>query len=123
MSMSLSMGTQTPGGSTPMRFVNNGIEELPCRDTNGGLNPVGPLMKEFERRRQNFDEEAQAIVEVKSGHSPPVNPVEDLRRLKHRFESWKKDYKVRLKEAKAKAQKLVQNDSEKHRRKWWSKKK
>ncbi|KAL0320708.1 UNVERIFIED_CONTAM: Myosin-2 [Sesamum radiatum] len=123
MSMSLSMGTQTPGGSTPMRFVNNGIEELPCRDTNGGLNPVGPLMKEFERRRQNFDEEAQAIVEVKSGHSPSVNPVEDLRRLKHRFESWKKDYKVRLKEAKAKAQKLVQNDSEKHRRKWWSKKK
>ncbi|KAL0311086.1 UNVERIFIED_CONTAM: Myosin-2 [Sesamum angustifolium] len=123
MSMSLSMGTQTPGGSTPMRFVNNGIEELPCRDTNGGLNPVGPLMKEFERRRQNFDEEAQAIVEVKSGHSPPVNPVEDLRRLKHRFESWKKDYKVRLKEAKAKAQKLVQNYSEKHRRKWWSKKK
>ncbi|KAL0406847.1 UNVERIFIED_CONTAM: Myosin-2 [Sesamum latifolium] len=94
MSMSLSMGTQTPGGSTPMRFVNNGIEELPCRDTNGGLNPVGPLMKEFERRRQNFDEEAQAIVEVKPGHSPSVNPVEDLRRLKHRFESWKKDYKV-----------------------------
>ncbi|KAK4420685.1 Myosin-2 [Sesamum alatum] len=123
MSMSLSMGTQTPGGSTPLRFVNNGIEELPCRDTNGGLNPVGPLMKEFERRRQNFDEEAQAIVEVKSGHFPSVNPVEELRRLKNRFESWKKDYKVRLKEAKAKAQKLVQNDSEKHRRKWWSKKK
>ncbi|KAI3466158.1 hypothetical protein Pfo_022821 [Paulownia fortunei] len=116
-----SMGTQTPGGSTPIRFVNNGTDDVPCRDTNGGLNPVSPLVKEFEQRKQNFDDEAQAVIEVKLGHSPSVNPIEEFRRLKHRFEAWKKDYKVRLREAKAKAHKLGQTEAEKHRRKWWGK--
>ncbi|KAG8364986.1 hypothetical protein BUALT_Bualt18G0055600 [Buddleja alternifolia] len=117
-----SMGTQTPGGSTPIRFVNNGIGATPGRDTVSGIDPVSPLEKEFERRKQHFDEEALAIVEVKSGRHSPINPVEEFRRLKQRFESWKKDYKIRLREAKAKVRRLGQTEPEK-RRKWWGKKK
>ncbi|KAK6132839.1 hypothetical protein DH2020_033438 [Rehmannia glutinosa] len=116
-----SMGTQTPGGSTPLRFLNNGMDDMPCNEMNGGLDPVSHLVKEFEQRKQNFDHEAQAIIEVKPGHSPSVNLVEEFRRLKHRFEAWKKDYKVRLREAKAKVHRLGQTEGEKHRRKWWGK--
>lgn len=116
-----SMGTQTPGGSTPIRYAYNGIDELPSRDTNGSLNPVSHLTKEFEERKRAFDQEAQAIIEVKSDHSP-IHVVEEFRRLKHMFEAWKKDYKARLKEAKAKVYKLGRAEAEKHRRKWWGKK-
>lgn len=118
----MSMGTQTPGGSTPIRYVNNGMDDVLSRDTNGGLNPVSHLVKEFEQTKQIFDDEARAIIEVKSGaHSPSLSPVEEFRRLRHRFEAWKKDYKVRLKEAKAKVQRLARGEAEKHRRKWWGK--
>ncbi|XP_042040544.1 myosin-2-like isoform X2 [Salvia splendens] len=112
----MSMGTQTPGGSTPMRYANNGID-----DTNGSLNPVSHLTKEFEDRRRAFDEEALAVVEVKSDQSP-IHAVEEFRRLRQRFEAWKRDYKARLKEAKGKVYKLGRSDAEKHRRNWWGKK-
>ncbi|XP_047971824.1 myosin-2-like [Salvia hispanica] len=112
----MSMGTQTPGGSTPMRYANNGID-----DTNGSLNPVSHLTKEFEDRRRAFDEEALAVVEVKSDQSP-IHAVEEFRRLRQRFEAWKRDYKARLKEAKGRVYKLGRNDAEKHRRTWWGKK-
>lgn len=113
-----SMGTQTPGGSTPIRYANNGIDD---RDTNGSLNPVSHLTKEFEERRRAFDEEAHAIVEAKSEQSP-VHIVEEFRRLKQRFETWKRDYKARLKQAKVKVYKLGRAETEKHRRNWWGKK-
>ncbi|KAK4484366.1 hypothetical protein RD792_006943 [Penstemon davidsonii] len=86
--------TQTPGGST---------------DTNGGLNTVGPLAKEFEQRKQTFDE-ALATVEVKP---------EELRKLKQSFTAWKKDYKARLRKTKGKIHKQGGHpETEKHRRKW-----
>ncbi|KAG8386266.1 hypothetical protein BUALT_Bualt03G0131200 [Buddleja alternifolia] len=114
-----SMGPHTPGCSTPVRFLNNGIESAAGEDMNGNSNAVSPLVKEFEQRKQNFDDEALAIVEAKSGHS--LNPIEELRRLKQRFEAWKKDYKVRLREAKAKVHRMGHVEAEKHRRKWWGK--
>ncbi|KAL6543227.1 hypothetical protein OROHE_010747 [Orobanche hederae] len=116
-----STGTQTPGGSTPTRFVTNGLDDSPCRETSGGLNPLSLLVKEFEKRKQKFDDEAQATIEVKSVHLPSLNPVEEFRGLKHRFEAWKKDYKVRLKEAKTKVHRMGHGEAEKHRRKWWGK--
>ncbi|XP_071907469.1 myosin-2-like isoform X3 [Coffea arabica] len=97
----MSGGARTPGG-----------------EANGGLNSVGHLAKEFENRKQIFDEDAKAIVEVKSGQ----NPGEEYRRLKHRFEAWKKDYKARLREAKSRLQKHGHLEGEKRNRKWWIKK-
>lgn len=120
-SVDTSLGPRTPDATTAIRYLNNGIEAAAGGDKNGGHNPISPLMKEFEQRKQNFDDEVQSIVEVKSGHTP-INPIEELRKLKHRFEAWRKDYKVRLREAKAKAQRMGHAEAEKHRRNWWGKK-
>ncbi|KAL7087756.1 hypothetical protein ACP275_13G088300 [Erythranthe tilingii] len=109
----MSFGPHTPSGSTPTRILNNGT------NTNGGLNSISTLANEFEQSKRNFDHEAQAIVEVKSADT--VNSVEDIRSLKYKFEAWKKDFKVRLREAKAKAHRLGYGDAEKYRRKWWGK--
>ncbi|KAA8526866.1 hypothetical protein F0562_008905 [Nyssa sinensis] len=107
----MSMGGQTPGGSTPIKFSSTVRDFGIGRETNGGLNAVSHLVKEFEQRKQNFDDEAKAIVDVKS--------VEEFRKLKLRFLTWKKDYKVRLQETKAKLPKHQHSKVEKIPWKWW----
>lgn len=104
----LSMGSRTPGASTPI----NGVA---C-ETNGSLSAVGNLVKEFDQRRQTFDDEVKALIEVKTG-----NTDEELKKLKHRFESWKKEYKARLRETKTRLRlhRHGHSDDEKKRRKWW----
>lgn len=114
-----SLGSRTPGASTPLKtnIINdNGA----VRDTNGTLSTVSNLVKEFDQRRQTFDNDVKALVEVKQGQSVSnMNPDEELRRLKNQFESWKKEYKIRLRETKAKLHKLGHSEAEKNRRKWW----
>ncbi|XP_042064590.1 myosin-2-like isoform X1 [Salvia splendens] len=107
--------THTPGGSSTVRRANNGIGELPCRDTNASLNPVSHLTQEFEERSRAFSD---AVAEVESDQAP-AHTIEEFRRLRDRFEAWKKDYKARLKKAKAKVYKLGRIEAEKHRMKWW----
>ncbi|CAL5402932.1 unnamed protein product [Camellia sinensis] len=70
----MSMGAQTTGGNTPIKVSHIG------RDVGAGR--VGHLVKEFEQRKQDFDEEAKAIAVAKSGH-----PIYELRKLKLRFET------------------------------------
>lgn len=100
-----------------MKLNKNGLDVGNGRETNSELNSVGHLAKEFEHRKQTFDDDFKAVVEVKSGQ----NSVAELRTLKLRFERWKKDYKVRLREAKAKLLKVGHFDGEKKIRKWWGK--
>lgn len=116
----LFMGPQTPGESTPTKYPNPIAE---AREANGGgLNPVNRLEKEFEQQRQVFDEDARALFDVRSVRSTPgMNSFDELRRLKMRFEVWKKEYKIRIKETKARLRKLGHADMEKNRRKWWGK--
>ncbi|KAK9156217.1 hypothetical protein Sjap_003697 [Stephania japonica] len=90
-----SMGTQSPGGSTPGRFFTRASDAAPGRDINGNLSAVNPLTKEFEHQKQAFENDA-------------------------RFYTWKKDYKVKLRDAKSKLQKLGFSESEKTW-KWWGK--
>ncbi|KAM7495492.1 hypothetical protein LguiB_030101 [Lonicera macranthoides] len=99
---SIPVGSQTPGRSTPTRFSSSGSDFRPVRETNGGLNTVSNLVKEFEQQKQHFDREAKTIVDLKSTQSPTSNQNEELRRLKFKFEVWKKEYKVKLREAKHK---------------------
>ncbi|XP_039026501.1 myosin-2-like isoform X2 [Hibiscus syriacus] len=107
----VSMGSRTPGVKTPV-----GVRE------NGSLNAVGNLLKEFDQRKQAFDDDAKSLVET--GTAQPVsdvNPDDELRRLKRRFETWKKDFKMRLKETKARLHKRGHQESDRTRRKWWEK--
>lgn len=114
-----SVGTRTPGTSTPIRFCNSVSELGAGRLSNGNMNAVSQLLKEFEQRKLTFEDEAKAVIEVNPGHSPSANPDEELRSLKHRFDTWKKEYKVRLRETKARLPKHGLTDAEKIRRKWW----
>ncbi|KAK4714790.1 hypothetical protein R3W88_020697 [Solanum pinnatisectum] len=113
----------TPAGRTPVSFSNNSLGVVANREVNGGLSLISHLTMEFEQRKQNFDNEAMAIVHLKPGQLHSTNnPADEYRRLKHRFEEWKKEYKVRLKETKSKVHKLVHSKAGKSRRKWWGKK-
>lgn len=117
----LFMGPRTPGESTPTKYPIP-ISEAREANNGGGVNPVNHLAKEFEQQRQGFDEDARALFDVRSVQSAPgMNSFDELRRLKMRFDAWKKEYKVRLKETKGMLHKLRHADMEKHRRKWWGK--
>lgn len=114
-----SLGSRTPGASTPLKSSGTNHDVGAGRDTNGTLNAVSNLVKEFEQHRQAFDNSARAIVEVKSGHSGSlVNSDDELRKLRLSFEVWKKEFKIRLREAKAKLHKLGRSEG---RYKWWGK--
>jgi myosin-5 len=90
------------------------------RENNGPVHAVSNLTKEFEQQKQNFDDNVKALVEVRAGQSASnMNPDEELRRLKLGFETWKKDYKVRLRETKARLHKLGHGEVDRNRRKWW----
>ncbi|XP_027909793.1 myosin-2-like isoform X1 [Vigna unguiculata] len=110
-----SMGSRTPGGSTPMLSGNLSVTDA-GRQVNGTLTTVSNLMKEFEQRTHDFDDEVKALNDVKPGQCANKNSVEELRKLKHRFEGWKKQYKIRLRETKAR---LYKSDPEKSWRAWW----
>ncbi|XP_020223619.1 myosin-2 isoform X2 [Cajanus cajan] len=111
------MGTRTPrtpGASTPLKYSSS------LSEANGSLTSVSNLMREFDQRRQTFDNDARALVEVKTGQSANTNSIEELRKLKHRFEGWKSDYKVRLKETKTRLHKVGNSELDKRKR-WWGK--
>ncbi|KAL5986853.1 hypothetical protein ACLOJK_015187 [Asimina triloba] len=92
------------------------------RDCESGYNAVGRLAREFEQRKQVFDDDAGFLIEVKTGQSTSnMNPDEELRKLKLRFTAWKRDYKVRLRETKVALQKLGNSESDKTKKKWWGK--
>lgn len=116
--------SRTPGGSTPIKFSSSlSVSESGAagRDANGTLALVSNLMREFDQRRQTFDGDVKALLEVRSGQPDILNPDEELRNLKHRFEGWKKEYKFRLRETKSRLHKQGNSEVDKSRRKWWSK--
>lgn len=111
--------TQTPGGRTNFSKLCGNVGEV--RGSNGNVPVVNHLEKEFEQCKQSFDEDAKALVEIKSEQPPSNMSQDELKKLKQKFEIWKKDYKGRLRETKAKLHKIGQPEGEKVRRKWWGK--
>ncbi|KAK7401855.1 hypothetical protein VNO78_13680 [Psophocarpus tetragonolobus] len=113
-----SIGSRTPCVGTPLKYSSSLSEIGAGRDVNGTLASVSNLMKEFEQRRHTFDDDARALVEVRTGQSANTNSIEELRKVKHRFEGWKKEYKARLRETKVR---LHKSELDKGRRRWWEK--
>lgn len=116
-----SMGSRTTGGNTPLMLSGSLSVSDPRRQANGTLTTVSSLMREFDQQRHTFDDEVKALTEVKPGQSVNTNSIEELRKLKRTFEGWKKQYKVRLRETKARLHKLGNSESERSRRTWWGK--
>jgi myosin-5 len=115
---STSVGTKTPDYKLPSHHSDM------VRELDAGMSVVRHLVKEFEHRTQVFNDDADFLVEVKSGQAEAnLNPDEELRKLKQRFDNWKKDFKVSLRETKGILQKLGSVDSlaEKSKKKWWGK--
>lgn len=110
----------TPGRDASNGKRNNGYENV--RPMSAGLSVISRLAEEFEQRSQVFGDDANFLVEVKSGQvEANLDPDHELRRLKQMFEGWKKDYTTRLRETKAVLNKLGHEDGdvEKGKRKWW----
>ncbi|KAK9074189.1 hypothetical protein SSX86_006786 [Deinandra increscens subsp. villosa] len=74
---------------------------------------VDNLANELEQKKQDFDDDAKAVVELKMPYS---KQIEEFRKVKEKFENWKKEYKIRLRETKAK---LVNGEGGKQS--WWGK--
>lgn len=118
----MSTGTHTPEGAE-LKYQNHNPEaRVVTANSDRRINAVNHLAKEFEDRRQVFDDDAGFLVAVKSGQiGSNMNPDDELRKLRDRFATWKKDYKSRLKETKVNLQKVSSQD-EKSRKRWWGKK-
>lgn len=118
-----SIGAKTPENNfatrKPPRQYETGLE----REHDAGRSAVNHLMKEFDHRTHVFNDDANFLVEVKSGKTEAnLNPDEELRKLKSRFDSWKKAFKLRLRETKAVLQKLGHTESsERAKKRWWGK--
>lgn len=82
------------------------------------------LGKEFEHRTQVFNDDADFLLEMKSGKAEAkFKPDHELQKLKQRFDIWKKDFKARLRETKGTLKKLGKSESDdKSRKKWWGRK-
>lgn len=134
----ISAGTRTPEGTPAKRShacnavvvrnsngTQSAVRHLDASDaglirySNGTRSAVSQLVKEFEQQTQVFEDDAVFLVEVKSKQSgSSIDPDEELQKLKARFVTWKKGYKVRLRETKTALQKLG-NPEERSRKRWW----
>ncbi|XP_076904460.1 myosin-2-like [Bidens hawaiensis] len=85
-------GIPAPVQMTPLRLGHK---------TNGvPSNAVDNLSREFEQRKQSFDNDVKSVVNVNPGRPPSSKQIEEFKSLKKKFEIWKKEYKHRLREAK-----------------------
>ncbi|XP_010438625.1 PREDICTED: myosin-4-like [Camelina sativa] len=94
----------------------------PTKELKDSLSDANNLSTESDQRSVIINEDAKSLVEVglePDSSSNRTQHAEELRRLKLRFEKWKKDYKARLSETKTR---LRLNGVERRRRKWWCKK-
>ena len=111
------VGTQATNGRRELDF-----SDLPChtepQETNCRLNDINHLRNQ---RKKVFHDNANIVGKLKPVHlaSISMSPDDELRKLKLRFELWKKDYRARLHEIKATLLKLGRSETKNSRTKWW----
>eukprot|EP00854_Cymbomonas_tetramitiformis_P001340 gene1340-1938_t len=105
------MGQAPPANSGGMAPTFHAIQPLkrpmsspaaPPRKSNGpGNRVVTNLLAEFDHRARVFDDDCDFVVEVKDGRAKAeMDPEYELKNLKTRFDSWKKEFKNRLRDTK-----------------------
>ncbi|XP_078166970.1 myosin-1-like [Carex rostrata] len=126
---SLSLEEKTPERDSTATLDRNtlvlprGSRTTVDREMSAGFSIINRLTEEFDQRSQVFADDVKFLVEVKSGKTDAgLNPDRELRRLKQNFESWKKDFGIRLREAKVILNKLGSDEInlEKVKRRWWA---
>ncbi|KAI0507448.1 hypothetical protein KFK09_013573 [Dendrobium nobile] len=107
----ISTRMHTPDATPPRQFP---VEtSAPARDYEGKNDRVGLLAIELEQRMQVFENDARLIGQL--------NPEEEFRRLKVRFNAWKKYFKAQLRETKAVLRKSGMFEGVKKQKRWWIK--
>ncbi|KAL1537760.1 myosin-1-like [Salvia divinorum] len=102
-----------------VKFSSKSTTASTCGDK-GGLELAVPLANELEQKKHKFDDEAQAIIKLKSLNTPWLSPRDELHNLKNRLSAWKTGFKGRVKDENTKSQKSGEADGNKARRKWTS---
>lgn len=75
--------------------------------------PVRALADELATRARVFEDDAEFIVEVREGVAEAdLVPLAELRRLGARFESWKRDFKERLRETRGVLRRADERDAD-----------
>ncbi|PHT89984.1 hypothetical protein T459_05097 [Capsicum annuum] len=73
----------TPAGHAPVRFSRHSFGVRSNKEVNGGVSLLSHLTMKFEQRKQNFDNEIMAIINLYPGRLHSTNPADEYRRLKH----------------------------------------
>ncbi|XP_057512344.1 myosin-2-like [Actinidia eriantha] len=107
-------GTQATNGRRELDFSDRPCDTEP-QEINSDLNDINQLRDQLKKV---FHDNANIVGKLKPVHlaSISMSPDHELRKLKLRFESWKKDYRARLQETK---QKLGRAEPKNNRTKWW----
>ncbi|GFZ03128.1 P-loop containing nucleoside triphosphate hydrolases superfamily protein [Actinidia rufa] len=111
------VGTQATNGRRELDFSDRPCDTEP-QEINSELNDINQLRDQLKKV---FHDNANIVGKLKPVHlaSISMSPDHELRKLKLRFESWKKDYRARLQETKATLQKLGRAEPKNNRTKWW----
>ncbi|KAI5058537.1 hypothetical protein GOP47_0026707 [Adiantum capillus-veneris] len=120
-----SLDVKTPGSDSIPSRVPFQPSDFPA-SLDSHRSGMTSLSREFAHRSQVFMDDADFLKEVKSGQAEAsLNPDDELRNLKQRFNVWKKDFKQRLHETKLALHKLGDGEppAQKLKKNWWSLKK
>lgn len=80
---------------------------------------VNHVAREYEQRKRCFEDDIQCLIQYSYVNA---NPDEELQKLRNQFKLWKREYKVRLRDAKSTLQKNAISEAEKSKKNWWGKK-
>ncbi|CAM6041637.1 unnamed protein product [Sphagnum compactum] len=116
----------TVGNKSPdlvSKYHHQKPEYMYGAEVEAGRSVVGHLVREFDHRTEVFNDDVDFLVEVKSGVTEAsLSPEEELRKLKARFDTWKKDFKGRMRDTRLVLQRLSNVESnERAKKKWWGK--
>ena len=106
-------GSLAPSPGTPEEARETRESRRPRGRTDAKMAPVRALADELATRARVFEDDAEFIVEVREGVAEAdLVPLAELRRLGARFESWKRDYKERLRETRAVLRRADERDAD-----------
>ena len=108
-----SSGSLAPSPGTPEEAPETRENRRPRGRADAKMAPVRALADELATRARVFEDDAEFIVEVREGVAEAdLVPLAELRRLGARFESWKRDYKERLRETRAVLRRADERDAD-----------
>ena len=106
-------GSLAPSPGTPEETRETRENRRPRGREDAKMAPVRALADELATRARVFEDDAEFIVEVREGVAEAdLVPLAELRRLGARFESWKRDFKERLRETRGVLRRADERDAD-----------